>query len=350
MLEKDENNGKWYLAVRALKGDLSATEQERWQELLRDDADLNAEFERVKAYWKQFDELPYTHIDVDKDWQKVSGRIKKRRNYTVIWKYAAVLLLLAAASFVLMRASGWLPLEGEETVTAIVAPIGSQTYVTLPDSSTIWLNAGSKILFNSGFGRSNRNITLNGEAFFNVEKSEVPFKVTTPHYDIAVLGTAFNVRAYDDDQAQVTTLVRGSLRVNNIRTGSGVKAALLRPGQRLTLMKNDDISKQTVALEEGVDIAAETDWKDGWLSVRSESLEAFARKLERLYDITIHFEDDELKNYRYTGKIKQLSLEQVLKALALTSPIEFEIKEKQVIVKVNERTRSKYNTLENPKN
>lgn len=350
MLERDKNNGSWYLAAKALKGELSESEQKKWHELLEKDADFNADFERVKTYWQQFDQLPYDQINIDRDWQKVSGRIKKRRNYTVIWKYAAVLSLLAVASFILTRSSGWFSFGGEETITAIEAPIGSQTYVTLPDSSTIWLNAGSKILFNSEFGRSNRHITLDGEAFFDVVKSEVPFQVATSHYDIAVLGTAFNVRAYKDDPTQVTTLVRGSLKVEGIRTGSGVKAALLKPGQRLTLTKSDDLSKQTVELEGGVDIAVETDWKDGWLSVRSESLEVFAKKLERLYDITIHFEDDELKDYRYTGKIKQLSLEQVLKALALTSPIEFKIKEKQVTVKVNERTRSKYNTLENPKN
>ncbi|UII35023.1 DUF4974 domain-containing protein [Fulvivirga ulvae] len=347
MLEKDENNRQWYLAVRALKGDLSASEQEKWKELLRNDTNLRADFEQVKVYWEQFDKLPYSYIDTDKDWQKVAKKINKRRNYAVIWKYAAVLLLLAVASFMLMQSSGWFSFEFRETITVIEAPIGSQTYVTLPDSSVIWLNAGSKISFNNNFGLSNRSIMLHGEAFFDVEKSEVPFNVITPHYDIAVLGTTFNVRAYDDDQKQVTTLVHGSLKISNIRTGNGIKAALLKPGQRLTLIKHEDLSRQMVEMEGGIDVAAETAWKDGWLSVRSESLEAFATKLERLYDITIHFEDDELRNYRYTGKIRQLSLEQVLKALALTSPIEFDIKEKQVTVKINERTRSKYNTLEN---
>ena len=100
--------------------------------------------------------------------------------------------------------------------------------------------------------------------------------------------------------------------------------------------------------ERGIDAENETSWKDGWLSVNGESLYELARKIERLHDVKINFENEELKAYRYTGRLRQLSLEQVLKALALTSPVEFTIDEKNVILRENQSTKSKYRSLQAP--
>lgn len=348
MIDKDPNERSWLLATKALQGELTAGEEKEWHTLLEKDAAFHDDFERVKAYWEKAGHLPYGRIDIDKDWGKVAARIKKRNNFFPLMKYAAAVAVLAVAAFLLLRRGGMLFSPAAEALTTIEAPAGSQTHVTLPDSSAVWLNAGSKISFNRAFGSSNRKLTLEGEAFFDVTKSKVPFRVFTAGYDIKVLGTAFNIRAYADDPTLVTTLVRGSLRVNNIHTSDGLKAALLKPGDRLTLHKSNDLSQQTVNLEGNVDINLETAWKDGWLTVKSETLDEFAKKLERLYDIDIRFEAEELKTYRYTGKIKQLSLEQVLKALALTSPIAFDISEKTVTMRVNENTRSKYRDLQKP--
>ena len=101
-------------------------------------------------------------------------------------------------------------------------------------------------------------------------------------------------------------------------------------------------------VDRGIDAEMETAWKDGWLSVQGESLLELARKLERLYDIKINFEEKTLENYRYTGRLRQLSLEQVLKALSLTSPVAFTIDEKKVTLREDKSSTSKYRSLQNP--
>ena len=118
---------------------------------------------------------------------------------------------------------------------------------------------------------------------------------------------------------------------------------LLTPNDRLALRSHVPAGERPgVMFEKNIDAVAETEWKDGWLTVRGESLDALSKKIERLYNVKIRFEDEALKNYRYTGRIQQFSLEQVLKALSLTSPIDFVIHEKSVTLRENKTAKSKY--------
>ncbi|UII23171.1 FecR family protein [Fulvivirga ligni] len=346
MQVNDQNERSWYLASKAITRELTQEETIEWQELLRSDAEFSADYNKLKLLWDQAGGLPYGEIDIRRDWEKVRGRVKGR-SFKPMYKYAATISLLLVAAMVLWK-YGPINLWGntQVTTTVIQAPSGSQSYVVLPDSSEVWINAGSKLIFDNQFGISNRKLTLVGEAFFDVEEDEVPFTVFTPDYDIKVLGTAFNIRAYEDDKDVVTTLVRGSLKVNNIYTAEGMRSTTLKPGDKLTLLKDT----KTARLERGINVNLETSWKDGWLTVSSESLGELAKKLERLYDINITFKDEELKSYRYTGKIKQLSLEQVLKALALTSPVKFDVSEKTVTIGMDESEKQKYRSLQNPNN
>jgi transmembrane sensor len=205
------------------------------------------------------------------------------------------------------------------------------------------LNAESRITFDQQFGKENRNLTLEGEAFFDVTKDEVPFKVHTSSYDIAVLGTAFNVKAYPDDDITTTTLVHGSLKVTRTAEGKS-EEFLLHPNEKIVL-RGDTASRinNAITLEKNIDAAAEADWKDGWLTVRGESLGDLSKKIERLYNVKIEFKDENMKSYRYSGRIQQFSLEQVMNALALTSPVRFEIHEKLVKLSIDESAKAKYN-------
>ncbi|UII27181.1 DUF4974 domain-containing protein [Fulvivirga maritima] len=343
----DQNERSWYLAYKAITRELTQAEEEEWQELLQTDLELKTDFQHFKSLWEKAGSLPYGQINVKNDWEAVRGRVKSKGRFKPYYKYAAVVVIFMIAAITVWRNEVGTFFYDTQTVSTIIqAPTGSKSYVLLPDSSEVWLNAGSKITFDSQFGISNRKVILDGEAFFDVEKDEVPFQVFTSKYDVKVLGTAFNIRAYKDDNAVVTTLVRGSLSINNIITAKGRKSALLEPGDRLTLKKDS----RTAIVEKGANVNLETSWKDGWLTISSESLGELAKKLERLYDVQISFEREELKNYRYTGKIKQLSLEQVLKALALTSPVKFDISEKTVTISLAESESKKYRSLKKSKN
>jgi ferric-dicitrate binding protein FerR (iron transport regulator) len=351
MEDNKDDDRSWYLASKRLTQGLSDAEELEWEALLRDEKFKN-DFALLEKHWHALESSVYAQINVGEDWEAVRAKIRalpqtqKRFAFSSWLRYAA-----AAALFVTSAYVAWNFRKQRETafVTKIEAPAGARTYVTLPDSSHVWLNAGTLISFDQHFGTDNRSLTLEGEAFFDVEKSSVPFKVHTVDIDIAVLGTAFNVKAYRNDDVVSTTLVRGALKVRRIKATGVAEEVLLRPNDKITLQGlPSERSGHPLTLQRNIDAVAEADWKDGWLTARGESLSELSKKIERLYNVTIHFENDSLKTYKYTGRIQQFSLEQVLKALALTSPIDFVINEKSVTLRENKNTKSKYKTLPTP--
>ncbi len=337
---------KWYLAARSLTDTLTSEETEEWEQIMQDQR-FRDQFERIKKYWNDSEKLPYLAISTEADWQQVAGKIrslkpeKERSLFPAVLKYAAAIAVVVAASFLVWKMT--LQSDDTLTITKIEAPKGARTSITLPDSSHVWLNAESYIMFDQQFGKDHRNLTLEGEAFFDVTKDDVPFKVHTRSYDIAVLGTAFNVKAYPDDYISTTTLVHGSLKVTRNVRGK-TEEFLLHPNEKIVLLGDTaERINNTITLEKNIDAAAEADWKDGWLTVRGESLEDLSKKIERLYNVKIEFQDENMKSYRYSGRIQQFSLEQDMNALALTSPVRFEIHEKQVKLSIDESAKAKYN-------
>jgi transmembrane sensor len=339
---------KWYLAAKLLAGTLLPEEEKEWEQTILDEKFKN-DFDRIRRYWNDVGQWPYLSIDKDKDWKTVVGKIREHQRFDekrspmwMVMRYAAAVVGIVALSFVVWN----LGFKSDRAVvaTTIEAPKGARTSITLPDSSQVWLNAESKISFDQHFGRDNRNIKLEGEAFFDVQKGEIPFQVSTEAYDVKVLGTAFNIKSYADDDLASTTLIRGSLRVIRTLPTGETEEVLLFPNEKVVL-KGDATARmsQTLVHEKNIDGAAEADWKDGWLTVRGESLEEFSKKIERLYNVKIIFHDEKMKSYRYSGRIQQFSLEQVLNALSLTSPVRFEIHEKEVKLSIDESAKAKYN-------
>ncbi len=356
MQVNNDDERKWYLATKVLTSGLDETEQTEW-ETLKNDLTFQQEFALVEKYWSKLDTLPYQQIDPQKDWKIVRDRVQQeiplqRERVAMPWfRYAAIIVVCMAVSFFVgsrMR-TGFFS-GGTQQLTTIEAPAGSKTYITLPDSSRVWLNAKSKISFDESFGIDNRFLKLEGEAFFDVVKKKVPFRVETPLYTVAVLGTAFNIKAYGDDDHVSTTLVRGLVNIEFNEENGEARVMQLQPNEKILVSRiiKGKENYYAYGIEKGIDADNETSWKDGWLSVKGESLHELARKIERLHDVKINFENEELKEYRYTGSLRQLSLEQVLKALALTSPVEFTIDEKNVILRENQSTKSKYRSLQAP--
>ena len=338
----DPSERKWHLAMKVLTNGLDPAENLEWNVYLKD-TEFQLAFEAAKKNWDKLGTLPYQQINVAEDWKVIRERISPRRStkFSVYLRYAAIFIFgLGIAYYV-----GQITDRHDQRLTTIEAPAGTRTVIILPDSSKVWLNAHSRISFEADFGSDHRNVNLEGEAFFDVIHSKVPFSIHTTSYDITVLGTAFNVKAYRDDKEAVTTLVRGSLRVERTAPSGKHEQTLLRPNEKVTLSSENEAA---FVVKKDVDAESESAWKDGWLSVRGESLHELARKIERLYDVKIDFQDRELESYRYTGRIRQLSLEQVLKALALTSPLEFTIEEKVVVLRENKKTKQKYQSVQAP--
>jgi transmembrane sensor len=296
MQVNNDDERKWYLATKVLTSGLDDTEQAEW-ETLKNDLTFQQEFALVEKYWSKLDTLPYQQIDPEKDWKIVRERVQQqvplqRERIVMPWlRYAAIIVVCMAVSFFVgSRMRNGLFSSGNQQLTTIEAPAGSKTYITLPDSSRVWLNAKSKISFDENFGIDNRYLKLEGEAFFDVVKKKVPFRVETPLYTVAVLGTTFNITAYGDNDYISTTLVRGLVNIELHEENGEANIIQLKPNEKILvsrMIKGSESASYVYGIKRGIDAENETSWKDGWLSVNGESLYELARKIERLYDVPV---------------------------------------------------------------
>jgi len=233
------------------------------------------------------------------------------------------------------------------------APLGSNSEVSLPDGSSVRLNAGSVLKYATDYNVKNRNLILNGEAYFKVSKNqELPLVVNAGAISIKATGTEFNVKAYEDEEIIETTLIEGKVEIIQGDSGQSVdntidldpkqKAIYLKESESFTLSEirePDQIPPQPVRiLNENILISPKVDvdqvvaWTHGRLIFRGESLENLSVELQRKYDVTLVFRDEAVKKYRFSGVLLDESIEQVLKVIKLTSPIEYSISGKTVVL------------------
>jgi ferric-dicitrate binding protein FerR (iron transport regulator) len=209
----------------------------------------------------------------------------------------------------------------------IISPLGARTYFTLPDGSSGWLNSGSTLKFPAQFSGNQRDLELIGEAWFNVVKNpDLPFVVNAAGIEVIALGTKFNVNAYPSDDFIDVTLESGKVIIKRKNQPKNKLLAELNPGDQVIISKK----VQKPVAETKVQTKNFTSWKQGKLIVRNEKMSEIATKLERWYNVKITIEDVEIENYIYRATFVDETIEEVLKYLKLTSPIEYTIKGRKV--------------------
>jgi ferric-dicitrate binding protein FerR (iron transport regulator) len=274
-------------------------------------------------------------------------------------RYAGILLLAVStgmAAYHLGHRSK--PIPGDQNFE-IVVPRGGRSSVILPDGSSIWMNSGSFLRYSNRFDQETREVYLEGEALFEVEKGDHPFIVHTTHLDIFVHGTTFNVKSYPAENQVEATLIEGEIRVE---TRGTKESATIKPHQKIryhkdlniaeiisaekikTVPQKDEVivAKNLVILND-VDIEETVSWQSGTLIINNETLESLVQKLERKWDVTFVFENEDLKHQSYSGTIPDFPIEQVLNAIALTSPVDYTIHEKTVYLRFNKEFEMKKN-------
>lgn len=309
-----------------------------------------------------------------------NAEIKTIPFYETSWKiirnvltYAAVILIFIGIPSLLIHRHFFMSstesVEGK-ILTQISAPKGSKTQMILAGGSKVWLNAGSVLKYGTDFNKTNREVFLDGEAYFDVAKNkDKPFLVRTSKLTLCVLGTSFNVKSYSDEKTVETTLIKGAVKVEKSEMDGSVSNYLLKPNQKAIFNKTDgdikfyDLSDtksvkkdaeeipisnlplKTQPNIEQISTLAEKDisWKDGYFLVLDETLESIMIKVERRFDVKIEFKNEAIKKLRYSGKIKESTPEQILEALKITSPIEYEINGKQVVIWENPGRKEKFN-------
>ncbi|GGG84121.1 hypothetical protein GCM10007415_16570 [Parapedobacter pyrenivorans] len=212
--------------------------------------------------------------------------------------------------------------EGNETLNnEIVTPRGGTYQIVLGDCTRVWLNAESKLTFPQRFAKSKREVALVGEAYFEVAKSKNhPFIVRTAEQEIAVLGTSFNVAAYEGELSEQTTLVEGEIRI-----ATSQRTQQLSPGEQALVTENE------VAVGK-VDTAPFVAWKSGFIAFNEATLEQIMADISRWYDIDVHFEGVD-KQLRFGGTVSRYAnVSEVLRRLELTGQVHFNVSERRIVV------------------
>lgn len=287
------------------EGNLSAEEKEDLFRKLETDSLWREEFINIQnlhgfVSWQQ------TRITDSQVIEKLSDLKRKtaRNKRTLPWRHW---LGYAAAVVLTLLIRGYFPEPEEKTSTDYNEPInlvrefsipaGQRACVMLQDSTRVWLNARTTLRFPTKFSANERNVELNGEAFFEVkENKNLPFIVSTSKYNIRVTGTSFNVFAYEDKNDFITSLTEGSVTIHD--TTSKLQIMTLSPNERAEVV--DGKLKKTIFTDRNFLL-----WKEGIYFFDDMPLWEIMEKLELYYDTTIKIENNRIRNTRFSGKFRQ---------------------------------------------
>lgn len=212
----------------------------------------------------------------------------------------------------------------EVAYNTINIPRGGEYVLILSDGTRVFLNSMTSFKYPVNFKGNKREVELVGEAYFEVTRNKhMPFVVKTPNSDVEVLGTSFNLKAYNDEQKVTTTLVEGEVKVKS----QNQKAIILSPGEQSVF--NTESNKVVKAK---VNTMLYTSWKDGKLLFENQRLEDIMATLERWYDAKVFYMNPEVKDYRFGGNINKYDkIDPILEIISLTDKVNISVKDKTIV-------------------
>lgn len=265
----------------------------------------------------------YTSYDVQAAYQKNRSRIEAAQRKHLFVRYvmrvAAVLLLplIASTSILSYLYIGKLGVKDQIAYLEASSAPGIVTRIQLPDSSSVWLNAGSTLRYPSRFEKDNRTVHLTGEGYFEVQSDKAhPFYVALQEgIQVKAHGTKFNISAYEDDLLMETSLETGLVDVI-----SGSRSIALKPDQQVVFDKKENkFSIRTVNIDE------KTAWKTGRLVFRNATLDEVVKQLSRRFNIDITLHKESKKEYRFRATFSTENITQILNYLRLAAPIQWAV-------------------------
>lgn len=273
--------------------------------------------------------------DVDQAFERFRKRTgldqagKQSYKWYRTWSVAAVAIVLLGLITVTAYWQGSRQIQSNFSDIVVEAPLGSKTKLTLPDGSTVWLNAGSKMVYSQGFGVSDRRLAFQGEGYFEVEKNdEMPFLVQTHDVNVTVVGTKFNFRNYPEDEEAVVELLEGKVALENQLKEESVR--YLSPNEKMVLHKATGKMDITSAK-----VKEATLWTENILLFDEDLLPDIVRELERSYHVQIEIENEDLKQTRFYGQFNQLeqNIYDVLDMLSETGKLKYHEEGKVIYLK-----------------
>jgi transmembrane sensor len=366
-----QQNRTWQLLAKKLSGEATPDEILELDDIMRKNPGLHYPMQAITDLWHH-KEVPddsgaagaYSrHISRMKEMgipleEEITGAIVSNKN-PLSFKRKALLL---ASSAIIIFITGFYIYRAVSASSAGVKSVpvlasksevstrhGSKTKLVLPDSTQVWLNSGSKLTYDKNYGNSIREVTLTGEAYFDVVKNtRKPFIIHAGAIDVKVLGTQFNVKSYPADKTTETSLINGSVEV--VVRNRPQEKYILKPNEKLVVQNNstavEQIKKKEAVVKakdplvaiknlsyySGDGASMETAWTANRLLFEDEKFEDVAKKLERWYDVEIRFSNNKRKDIALKGSFVEETLGQAMEALAFVYGFRYEIKNRKVTI------------------
>ncbi len=362
----------WELIAKKLSGEASNEELSQLESLLKANPDMHYPIQTVADLWHQ--STPNTE-DAHLAFSAHAARMKgmgadvepqkelvfaeepnspQRKKYLLLALSLFLLLMAGYYSYsVFFQPATKAAVKATADKSEVSTKYGSRTNLLLPDGTQVWLNSGSKLSYDKTYGNNIREVSLSGEAYFDVVKNPArPFIIHTVSIDIKVLGTAFNVKSFPGEKNTETSLIRGSIEVTF--KNRPAEKIILKPNEKLVTANDEDILPQAaparhipvakiirqepivavshLTYQPADSTVVETSWMEGKLIFRSESFEDLAVRMERWFGISIQFASNELKDKKFTGIFENETIEQAFAALQLTAPFKYSINKKEVFI------------------
>lgn len=371
---KEDKEYTWDLLAKKLTGEASSEELQELETLLRRNPELHYPMQTLIDLWNSAE--PSRQAAAEGAFNRHLDRMEKLNTgftatdhspameYAPARKFRSFRTVLIASLIAITMVSTWLllypghnkqplspnPIQtpAAPTLNEVVTANGSRTHLTLPDGTKVWLNAGSRLTYDKTYGSGRREISLAGEAFFDVANNpQQPFVIHTPRMDVRVLGTSFNVKSYTADKTTEATLVRGSIAVS-IKNRPD-ETIILKPNQKLivtndqaTLLRQQpgqhrpaadstaQISIRPPSYEQNTGAMIETSWVNNRLIFKDEDFGTLSKDFERWYGVSIRLTDPAQADWRFTGNFEKENIRQALDALKMTAKFNYIIQANQI--------------------
>lgn len=312
-----ENSNIWDLLAKRTDHSLSKEEEEALERMLEEDASLHRASRLVDESQVKMD----THLleeTMNRTWDKVEAGMKtekKHRSMLLIRRYAAAACI--ATLFVLGGLLGYQTWSKPDML--IVMNQGKEALLfTLPDNSKVWLGGGSRLKYPDKLSACDREVYLEGEAFFDVKKDNGrTFQVITDVVEVTVLGTRFDVKVSKSEKTAEVVLESGSVQLNECNeTSEGV---ILRPGEMGRVKQQSGIEVHHV------DLQLYTTWKDKYMNIESQKMENVMFMLSKRYHTKIRIEGDDLKEEIFSGRFDiEQTLDNIFETISQMTPIHYQ--------------------------
>lgn len=326
MKQREEEYITESLLLRFFSGE---TSEEETKEIIKWIQSSDDNYKEAKDIYSIYSacklEQAKSKIDINAAFNQIEGKIQKKRislrtqSVIQLLQKIAVIIVLPLSIF-----TGYLLMNKNTPINThyieITSKKGMVSKTVLPDSTVVWLNSGSTLKYPSAFTSSERNVELEGEAYFDVQKNEdQPFYINKgQNLSVHVLGTSFNIEAYADDDIITTTLVEGKVKVSYRDTDGTSKESHLSPSQKLVYnINNKD------AVTEDVSVAQYIAWKDGEIIFEDTGLKNVLRLLSKHFNVDFKVKNEQLYTNAFTGKFEGERLDEILTLIKMSSNINY---------------------------